>query len=457
MRVQVKKGLMGRYTLGYDCPRCKTGLTSQLEDACKSDACPDCGATFVVPGSETRDKIHTYQATARQELDKERKVKQQVRREKFATMTAGQKAGYWTLTILGLVFVTLTPFTILDEPHRWRAVPFAMLFGATLLPQLWDWIAARSAVVQQNAKACRILSPIAPLLLLAAFDSDRSYPTSPRGRAANQALSTNQVLITREEYGKAWPFTVDEGILIGDSSRGLPAVSFAVGSTTYGINGVASSDPSNAEVEAIWAKNPDISGARINIGPIIDRGLSLAKGFDEPYVPPIPPPQPANINAPPLRCDSFQVNARFVGDESMDSRQVQVSVNTDLPDETEVMVRIDRSWVNTVEGETYAEDYFSEKSTIGQWRNPRTVDLHYSQFVAGLDRAKQIHASIGEPISVGSIDDAIEVSFIVPVGQSDARFAPQNRNLEGSAVKVSYGVMRNVEGKVRLRWPISGR
>lgn len=62
----VKKGLLGSYTVAYDCPRCKSGLKSRLDDAGTSDTCPDCGTGFIVPGKEERDRIHHEQAVGAQ-------------------------------------------------------------------------------------------------------------------------------------------------------------------------------------------------------------------------------------------------------------------------------------------------------------------------------------------------------------------------------------------------------
>jgi hypothetical protein len=55
--MQVTKNLFGRYSIKYDCPQCKSRLTSPLNDAGKADSCPDCGAAFRVPGVEERKRV----------------------------------------------------------------------------------------------------------------------------------------------------------------------------------------------------------------------------------------------------------------------------------------------------------------------------------------------------------------------------------------------------------------
>lgn len=65
--VQVKRRLLGGHLLVYGCPKCQTRLTSPLDDAGKSDSCPDCGTTFVVPGVAEREQIRAEAAAAQQQ------------------------------------------------------------------------------------------------------------------------------------------------------------------------------------------------------------------------------------------------------------------------------------------------------------------------------------------------------------------------------------------------------
>lgn len=86
------------------------------------------------------------------------------------------------------------------------------------------------------------------------------------------ALPANSVRLSRADFGKDWPFTVSSGVLTCDDPG---AVTFTADGTTYAVNGTASGLDKGADVKAIWKKDPTLPGARINIGPIIDRGLKL--------------------------------------------------------------------------------------------------------------------------------------------------------------------------------------
>lgn len=95
----------------------------------------------------------------------------------------------------------------------------------------------------------------------------------------NVALSHRQpimqaVNITQPEFGDAWPFTVPEGIL---SCRGSSEVVFTAKGMSFALNGFAKGAKQYADLRPIWAPHPSLSGAQRDIGPIIDRGLTLCR------------------------------------------------------------------------------------------------------------------------------------------------------------------------------------
>lgn len=106
--------------------------------------------------------------------------------------------------------------------------------------------------------------------------------------AISVSASANSVMITAEEYGDAWPFTVSEGQLHCKNN----AVGFLVEGVDYGLNGTATS-AGLAPIEPIWKFDMEkieemaelfettveamIEEAplRINIGAVISDGLKL--------------------------------------------------------------------------------------------------------------------------------------------------------------------------------------
>jgi hypothetical protein len=115
-----------------------------------------------------------------------------------------------------------------------------------------------------------------------ADNSNSSKPspaTTPATKAASTPASAPEIegKITKQELGKDWAFTVDDGVLACDGKNGVGAVTFTSGGKTYALNGAAKAGNKYEPVDSIWAEDPSIKGAKINIGSIIQRGLKLCK------------------------------------------------------------------------------------------------------------------------------------------------------------------------------------
>lgn len=85
-------------------------------------------------------------------------------------------------------------------------------------------------------------------------------------------------LITRKEYGDAWPFTLDELQLF--CLQGAVIVSNVDTGDSYPINGVASGRADTLRLfplEQIWRDNPEIAGTKVSVGPLIERGLTMCE------------------------------------------------------------------------------------------------------------------------------------------------------------------------------------
>lgn len=82
------------------------------------------------------------------------------------------------------------------------------------------------------------------------------------------------VVIKKGQYGKRWPFTVKSGTL---SCVSVSSVIFKANGRVYGVNGTALTH-GYPRINPIWRLDPAYPksyGLRVNIGPIIERGLKL--------------------------------------------------------------------------------------------------------------------------------------------------------------------------------------
>lgn len=83
--------------------------------------------------------------------------------------------------------------------------------------------------------------------------------------------------VSASDFGKEWPLTVSSGVLKCKKDNGIPLAIIEVDGTEYQLNGAASSR-GYAPINPIWKANPEIAGTKINIGPLIDKSLSLCAG-----------------------------------------------------------------------------------------------------------------------------------------------------------------------------------
>lgn len=89
------------------------------------------------------------------------------------------------------------------------------------------------------------------------------------------------VQITESEYGEEWPLTAKEGTLNCTSLGTLGIITFTANGITYAVNGTAKARARQSgwrEINEIWKDNPNPQyGPKINIAPLVQKGLSLCK------------------------------------------------------------------------------------------------------------------------------------------------------------------------------------
>lgn len=105
-------------------------------------------------------------------------------------------------------------------------------------------------------------------------------------RLIRRKRQVHRVTITREEYGEQWPFIdgIEKGTLERQPiTRGrfeLSEIRFVTMGKTYALNGIAKQS-GHLPLEEIWRFDPHSDGKwRVNIGPLISRGLSLEEHTD---------------------------------------------------------------------------------------------------------------------------------------------------------------------------------
>ena len=82
--------------------------------------------------------------------------------------------------------------------------------------------------------------------------------------------------VSREMMKDQWPFSITAGVLGCEGQ----SVTLRANGHTYAINGSAKTQGKKLgwrDVREIWKDNPEIPGTKMDIGPMINKGLLLCK------------------------------------------------------------------------------------------------------------------------------------------------------------------------------------
>lgn len=135
-------------------------------------------------------------------------------------------------------------------------------------------------------------------------------------------------------------------------------------------------------------------------------------------------------------------------------KQLEISVNTDLPDTAEIIVTVSRSYWEKGSAVEYSREYFSEKSRVAEWRSPRTVDVDEMKWKADLRAHQTNMAKLGSDMAfeVGSVSDYINARAVLHINQADPRFGGnRNPSLSGKAVtRKAYGNIIEMEAAILI-------
>ena len=147
-----------------------------------------------------------------------------------------------------------------------------------------------------------------------------------------------------------------------------------------------------------------------------------------------------------VTCNQFEIKY------SLEDDNLNLYLMTDLPDNTDIMVSISRSYWETGNSAEYSVDYFSEKSTISKWRKEKEIDINDIIWEKALKKKQNEMSKIGLGFTVSKKSDEIEVRFVVPVRQTNPVFGKNNSKLTGT--KVRQEGLKIVEDESKIVKPL---
>jgi len=122
---------------------------------------------------------------------------------------------------------------------------------------------------------------------------------------------------------------------------------------------------------------------------------------------------------------------------SLKDNTISISIDSDLPDFTNIIISISRSYWKKGETDEYPINYFSEKSNLKKWKKTKNIMLDKTKWKAKLKEREDTMISMGElDFQISRISDSISVHATVHVRQSNSAFGENNINLVGKEVKI---------------------
>jgi hypothetical protein len=135
--------------------------------------------------------------------------------------------------------------------------------------------------------------------------------------------------------------------------------------------------------------------------------------------------------SPRVICNKFSVNTEING------KDIEFWLDTDLPNDTIVMVSLDRLYWQKGNADTYSNSYYAKRSSVRQLLKPVNVVIDENQWRLKLEKKQKLFASIGEPFKVSKISENVDLNLTVPINQKNPAFGKRNINLEGIKVRDS--------------------
>ena len=163
------------------------------------------------------------------------------------------------------------------------------------------------------------------------------------------------------------------------------------------------------------------------------------------------------------------VSDRFELQWELDGEDLLLAIDTDLPDEGELSVSVQRSYYQVGDDNAYSRNYLSVFEPVSRWREPRRIPLdseawradlaafqnEMAEFAAAV-RSREAGVPVEDTVAfeVASIDDDVTIRAVLTLNQDDPRFGGVNNpSLTGDATsRLGNGVV--VEAEANFEFPL---
>jgi hypothetical protein len=147
-----------------------------------------------------------------------------------------------------------------------------------------------------------------------------------------------------------------------------------------------------------------------------------------------------------VACDTFTIKSKVEGSS------LTFHLDTDLPEDTNVMVSISRVYQQKGEDSNFSLDYYSAKSRVSELKNPKTIELDNAKWSKDLEAKNAELSRLGLGFEVSTVSPTVEISMVVPIRQDNPAFGEDNSKLTGKRVKATG--LRVVESETAFDYKI---
>lgn len=197
-------------------------------------------------------------------------------------------------------------------------------------------------------------------------------------------------------------------------------------------------------------QNNETSNSIIN-EPLIDK----SKAISDPVTPKnttkgnVRTPQPAK-EMQPLINDKFELT------HSLSGSNLKLKLDTDLPKDTVVSVRVSRSYWEKGRTTEYSKEYYLYRGTLADWDSDTPIVLSTEKWKASLKAFQAETEEGGFGFTVERVSDEVTASIAVSVTeQTNPKFGHRNANLQGKAVIIEgFHDARLAKDEVKFSKPL---
>ena len=142
-----------------------------------------------------------------------------------------------------------------------------------------------------------------------------------------------------------------------------------------------------------------------------------------------------------ITCNKFDINYKLVGSK------LSLSLNTDLPNNTDLMISVSRVYWKSGNPAAYDWDYYSSESTVQKWKENHTIIINNSDWISKLKKRQRELISGGIGSAIAKVNDSINVDIVVPY---QTKFGRGNSKLNGNKVAPDH----TIDGEINIYYPL---